>query len=121
MYPRLAELGEEARQTMKAAFIEESIYAGCTGYGNEVLPGSSMVMLHFPYQENVLLDRPEVLFDPAVCDVTLTHKVLDLALLLENVFMLHSHGAVSTAHTGADIDYLGEACRRVARRIKPYL
>jgi glutamate-1-semialdehyde 2,1-aminomutase len=121
VYPRLAELGEEARQTMRAAFVEEGICAGCTGYGNEVLPGSSMVMLHFPYQEDVSLDRPEVLFDPGVCDVILTHKVLDLALLLENVFMLHSHGAVSTAHTGADLDYLGEACRRVARRIKPYL
>jgi glutamate-1-semialdehyde 2,1-aminomutase len=121
VYPRLAELGERARQTMQAAFVQEGIYAGCTGYGNEVLPGSSMVMLHFPYEEAVSLDRPEVLFDPAVCDVTLTHKVLDLALLLENVFMLHSHGAVSTAHTEADINLLGDACRQVARRIKPYL
>ncbi len=121
VYPRLAELGERARGMMRAAFVEEGIYAGCTGYGNEVLPGSSMVMLHFPYDETVSLDRPEALFDPAVCDVTLTHKVLDLALLLENVFMLHSHGAASTAHTEADLRYLGEACRRVARRIKPYL
>jgi glutamate-1-semialdehyde 2,1-aminomutase len=121
VYPRLAELGEQVRGTMKTAFVEEGIYARCTGYGNEVLPGSSMVMLHFPYEENIVLDRPEVLFDPAICDVTLTHRVLDLALLLENVFVLHSHGAVSTAHTEADLRYLGEACRRVARRIKPYL
>jgi hypothetical protein len=35
--------------------------------------------------------------------------------------MLHSHGGVSTAHTEADIELLGEACRRAARRIKPYL
>jgi len=121
VYPRLAELGEEARQTMKTAFREEGIYARCTGYGNQVLPGSSMVMLHFPHEEDVTLNRPEVLFDPSVCDVTLSHKVLDLALLLENVFMLHSHGAVSTAHTEADLRYLGEACGRAARRIKPYL
>jgi len=47
--------------------------------------------------------------------------VLDLALLLEGVFTLHAHGAVSTEHTEADIDFLGEACRRAARRIKPYL
>ena len=80
-----------------------------------------MVMLHFPHEEDVTLNRPEVLFDPSVCDVTLSHKVLDLALLLENVFMLHSHGAVSTAHTEADLRYLGEACGRAAHRIKPHL
>jgi hypothetical protein len=46
---------------------------------------------------------------------------LDLAFLLEDVFLLRGHGGVSTAHTTADIDTLGEACRRVAHRIKPYL
>jgi glutamate-1-semialdehyde aminotransferase len=46
---------------------------------------------------------------------------LDLALLLEDVFMLDCHGAVSTAHTEADIDSLGKACRRAVRRIKGYL
>jgi glutamate-1-semialdehyde aminotransferase len=56
-----------------------------------------------------------------VCDITLGHKVMDQALLLEDVFMLRSHGAISTAHTEEDLDFLGEACRRVARRIKPYL
>jgi glutamate-1-semialdehyde aminotransferase len=47
--------------------------------------------------------------------------VLDLALLLENVFVMHSHGGLSTAHTEEDIDLLGEACSRAARRIKPHL
>jgi glutamate-1-semialdehyde aminotransferase len=56
-----------------------------------------------------------------VCDITLGHHVLDLALLLEDIFLLHSHGAVSTAHTEEDVKFVGEACRRVARRIKPYL
>jgi glutamate-1-semialdehyde 2,1-aminomutase len=121
IYPRLADLGERARQVMKAAFTEEGIHARCTGYGNKVLPGSSMAMLHFPHEENTPLNRPEDWFDPSVCDVTLSHKVLDLALLLENVFMLHSHGAVTTAHTEADVDLLGDACRQAARRIKPYL
>jgi len=86
-----------------------------------VLPGSSLFMLHFPYQADARLSSPEDLFDPAVCDVTLSRKVLDLALLLEDVFMLHSHGGVSTAHTEADVAFLGETCRRAARRIKPYL
>ena len=80
-----------------------------------------MFMLHFPYEPDAMLRKPKDWFDPAVCDITLSHAVLDLALLLEDVFMLHSHGGVSTAHTQADIAFLGEACRRAARRIKPYM
>jgi hypothetical protein len=80
-----------------------------------------MFMLHFPYDTNAELATPEAWFDPTVCDVALSHGVLDLALLLEDVFVLHSHGGVSTAHTESDIDHLGQACRRAARRIKPYL
>jgi glutamate-1-semialdehyde 2,1-aminomutase len=120
IYPRLGELGERARQVLKAAFTEEGIVVHCTG-GDDALPGSSMFMLHFPYEPDARLNWPEDLFDPTVCDITLSHHVLDLALLLEDVFMLHSHGGVSTAHTEADIAFLGEACRRVARRIKIYL
>jgi glutamate-1-semialdehyde 2,1-aminomutase len=121
VYRRLAELGEITRQGIEAAFVEEGIYAHCTGHDSSVLPGSSMFMLHFPFEEDAQLDRPEDWFDPSVCDVALSHAVLDLALLVEDVFMLHSHGGVSTAHTEADIGFLGEACRRAARRIKPYL
>jgi len=121
IYPYLAEVGARTRLALTEAFVQEGIYVHCTGHGSGVLPGSSMFMMHFPYREDAQLDRPEAWFDPAVCDVTLSHKVLDLALLLEDVFMLHSHGAVSTTHTGADIDLLREACRRAARRIKPYL
>jgi glutamate-1-semialdehyde 2,1-aminomutase len=121
IYPRLARLGETCRAAICTAFLEEGINVHCTGHDGQVLPGSSMFMLHFPYDEDAQLDRPEHWFDPSLCDVTLSHKVLDLALLLEDVFMLHSHGGVSTAHTEADIEFLGEACGRVARRIKPYL
>jgi glutamate-1-semialdehyde 2,1-aminomutase len=121
VYPRLAELGERTRQVMTSAFIEEGIPVACTGHGNQVLPGSSMFMLHFPYEPDARLDTPEDWMDPSICDLVLSHKVLDLALLLEDVFMLHTHGAVSIAHTEADLDLLGEGCRRAARRIKPYL
>jgi len=121
VYPRLADLGERLRQTIIDAFAEEGIPVRCTGYPDDVLPGSSMFMMHFPYREDAPLERPEDWFDPSLYDVALSHKVVDLALMLEGVFMLHSHGAASTAHTEGDIDLLGEACGRVARRIKPYL
>jgi glutamate-1-semialdehyde 2,1-aminomutase len=121
VYPHLAQLGASTRQTIEETFSQEGIHVHCTGHGNNILPGSSMFMMHFPYDEDAQLNRPEEWFDPSICDVTLAHKVLDLALLLEDVFMLHSHGAVSTAHTESNIDFLGKACRQVARRIKPYL
>jgi hypothetical protein len=121
VYPRLAVLGERARQTMLDTFRQEGIYAQCTGGGNEVIGGSSMFMLHFPYKEGAELRKPADWFDPSLCDVTLSRNVLDLALLLEDVSVRHSHGAVSAAHKGTDIHFLAQGCRRAARRIKPYL
>ena len=121
VYPYLGDLGEKVRQVMVRAFREEGIYTQCTGHDDEVLPGSSLFMLHFPYEEDAQLNGPVDWLDPSVCDITLGHQVLDLALLLEDIFLLHSHGAVSTAHTEQDVEFLAEACRRVARLIKPYL
>ncbi len=121
VYPRLAELGARARRVTEATFAEQGIYACCTGDPNEVLPGSSLFMLHFPYREGACLEGPQDWHNPAVCDVVLRQQVLDLGLLLEDVFVVQSHGAVSTAHTDVDIDRLAEACRRTARRIKPHL
>ena len=121
IYPRLADLGERTRRTMEAAFAQEGIYARCTGYPNEVLSGSSLAMLHFPYKDGCPLDSPDDVRNPAVCDVTLGDKALKLALLLENMHVVHGLGALSTAHTEDDIALLGEACRRVARRLKAHL
>lgn len=116
IYPRLAVLGDRIRCILEDAFTAEGMYARCTGGGN-ALPGSSIFMLHFPYQEGHPLDAPDDVFDPAVCDVVLNGDVLQLALLLENVHIMHGHGVASTAHTEADLDFLETACRTVARRL----
>jgi glutamate-1-semialdehyde 2,1-aminomutase len=122
VYPLLADLGERVRRALQDGFASEGIHVYLSGNGNEVLPGSSAFMLHFPYEENLHRPlRPQDLQDPAVCDTTLGHDVTELAFLLEDVFLLVGHGVVSTAHTQADLDFMSEACRRVARRIKPYL
>jgi glutamate-1-semialdehyde 2,1-aminomutase len=121
IYPRLAQLGQKARQTMETAFAQEGIVARCTGYPNQVLPGSSMAMCHFPHRADALLERPDEVRNPAVCDVILADVALQLALLLEDIYVMHGFGAVSMAHTEEQIAHLGEACRRVARRFKPYL
>jgi len=121
IYPRLARLGEKTRRTIEAAFGDEGIFVRCTGDGNKALGGSSLFMFHFPHQEDARLDRPEDVVDPAVCDVALRRDVVQIALLLEDVYVIHGHGAVAAAHTEADIELLGEACHRVARRLKAHL
>jgi hypothetical protein len=78
-------------------------------------------MLLFPYQEGRELLSPEETRNPAVCDITLGEHVLQLALLLENAHVVHGLGSVTAAHTEADVEFMGQACRQVARRIKPYL
>jgi glutamate-1-semialdehyde 2,1-aminomutase len=114
IYPAIARLGERARQTLEAAFAGEGIPARCTGYGNEAVRGSSLGMLVFPRDGDAPLRRPEDVHDPRRCDTLLAGEALQLAFLLENVHVVHGFGSVSTAHTEADIRFLGEAAGRVA-------
>ena len=121
VYPRLSDLGEKMRRAMTSGFAEGGIPAVCTGDSVELPGGSSLGMVHFPYDEGAVLDRPEAVFDPAVCDVALRTEVLPLALLLEGVHMVQGHGSAATAHTDEDMERLRGACRAVARRVKPCL
>jgi len=121
VYPKLADLGKKMRSALIDGFGEEGIYAVTTGQCDELPCGSSLGMFHFPYQEGVVLDTPEKVYDPAVTDTALRTNVVGLALLVEDVHVVHGHGAASTAHTDEDMELLKEKCRRVARRVKPYL
>ncbi len=120
VYAALGELGEGVRRAIESGFADEGILARCTG-GSENLPsGSSLFMIHFPYDETAVLDRPDVVFDPTICDVELRNGVVGLALLLEGVHVVLAHGAAATVHTGSDVAFLKEACRRAARRIRRF-
>jgi glutamate-1-semialdehyde 2,1-aminomutase len=121
VYPALAKTGEAARRAVESAFASEGIIANCTGDAGDVLPGSSVGSVNFPYKADAPLRSPDETKNPEICDVTLTDKVLQLALLLEDVHVVHGLGAVSAAHTLEDVSRLGEACRRAAKRIKPHL
>jgi glutamate-1-semialdehyde aminotransferase len=121
VYPLIARLGEKARRAVEEAFRAEGIHAVCTGSGNDALPDSSMAAVHFPYDATTACDAPEQTRNPDVCDVELSDTVLQLALLLEDVFVMHGLGSVSAAHTEEDIARLGEACRSAGRRIAPFL
>ena len=117
IYPRLARLGTSMRSAVERAFGDSGIVARCTGAIDELECGSSLVTIHFPYDEAQPLDTPEAVFDRARCDVSLGHDVLGLALLVEDVHMLLAHGAVTAAHTDEDVAVFEDACRRTAERI----
>jgi glutamate-1-semialdehyde 2,1-aminomutase len=121
VYRRLSDLGQKMREAMRSGFAEEGVLARCTGNGPDLQGGSSLGMVHFPYDEATTLERPEAVFDPAVCDVELRTEVLGAALLLEGVHMVQGHGSAATAHTDEDMQRLKDACRAVARRVKPYM
>jgi glutamate-1-semialdehyde 2,1-aminomutase len=120
VYPRLADLGEKMRDAMTSGFADEGIFTLCTGHGPNLPCGSSLAMVHFPYREDAVLDTPEAVNDPAVCDVVLRSQVLGPAMLLEDVHLVMGHGSAATSHTDDDMELLKDACRKVARRIKPY-
>jgi glutamate-1-semialdehyde 2,1-aminomutase len=121
IYPQLASLGDEARRAVEGALKAAGLPAKCTGFGNDALPGSSMASVHFPFDDSCPCDSPEQTRNPEVCDVTLSDIVLQLALLREDVFVMHGLGSVSMAHTHEDVSRLADACDRAARRITSLL
>lgn len=121
IYGHLAELGHQVRRCVEDAFAAEGLHARCTGDGNEIIAGGSLFRVHFPHRPDAELASPDQVSDPAICDTVLAEQALPLALLLENVYLLEAHGAVTAAHTDSDADTLHEACGKVARRFRPHL
>ena len=121
IYPRIAVLGERAREIAVNAFLEEGVYCATPRYLNEAVKGSSLSLLAFPYEEGLELSTPADVRDPAVCDVALGEEILQLALLVDDVFAVHGLGAISSAHTQEDLERLRQAYGRAARLIKGYL
>jgi len=98
----------------------EGVPAVCTGSGNEVVPGSSMIMVHFPVN-GAALRSPEDLHDERKSNVTLREELLKLALLVHGVNVVHGGGAISAAHTGADLKSTAAAYGEAARLFKKFL
>jgi glutamate-1-semialdehyde 2,1-aminomutase len=118
VYPYINSLGAAARKSVQEALRAEGFTARCTGDPNPTIGGSSVGAVVFPYNGSAVIASPEQVRDPETCDVELADTVLQLALLLEDVHVVHGLGSLSTAHTAAHVERLGEACRTAARRIK---
>jgi glutamate-1-semialdehyde 2,1-aminomutase len=118
VYPAIGAMGEKTRRAVEDAFKEAGVSAVCTGHPNGVIPGSSLGAVMFPRREGIAFKSPDHTRNPEVCDVELSDTVLPLALLVEDVHVVHGLGSVSTAHTDGDIEILKEALGKTAARIK---
>ncbi|QXD16144.1 aminotransferase class III-fold pyridoxal phosphate-dependent enzyme [Rhodocaloribacter litoris] len=123
VYPVLRERAVQTRKVVTGAFAGEGIFVRFAGDRVDDLPGCSLHMPLFPYEEAAdrPFDTPDEALDPRLTDRELAERVLRLALLLENVHTVHGLGATTTAHAEAELAFLGEACRRAAARIRPFL
>jgi glutamate-1-semialdehyde 2,1-aminomutase len=115
IYPAINRLGEEARRGAEQAFRREGIYAYCTGRGNEAVPGSSLGMVFFPYREGEKITSPEAGRNENLCDTVVGERLLQTALLLEDVHVVHGFGSISAAHSEDDVRKFIEACGKTAR------
>jgi glutamate-1-semialdehyde 2,1-aminomutase len=120
IYPRLARSGEKLRAGVENVFAARGVPAMCTGGGNGVIPGSSMIMAHFPLR-GALLKGPEDLHDEERSNVVLREELLKLALLVNGVNVVHGGGAISSAHDNADLDRTIGAYGEAACLFKKFL
>jgi glutamate-1-semialdehyde 2,1-aminomutase len=121
VYPKLARSGEKLRRGIESVFAGEGVPARCTGYGNDVVTGSSLFMVHFPRVKGLTYDHPEAIHDDRRTDVGLREEFLKLALLVHGVNVVHGGGAVSAAHSDRDIDRTIDAYGETARLFAKYL
>jgi glutamate-1-semialdehyde aminotransferase len=118
IYPRLEKLSAEIQRKVPQVFSDVGFNAFFAGGHNDVIPNNSLHTLAFPYEEENPLNSPNDVLDPEKCDVEFVEQVLKVAMLLENVHIVHGLGAVSTAHTEDDIDKLCLAYTRSLERIR---
>jgi len=121
VYPYIGDLAARMRKIVEGAFGAVGIYARCTGTGGGTLPGSSISTVVFPHDPELPCKGPEETLNPHVCDVQLSNRVLQLALLLEDIHVIHGLGSICTAHSEADLAVVEAAYGRAAERIKASL
>lgn len=120
VYPRLARAGDRLRTGIERAFAAEGIDAKCSGSGNDVVPGSSLFMVHFP-REGTPISTPQDVLDDRRSDVALREEILKLALLVHGVNVVHGGGAVSVSHREKDLERTVGAYGEAAKLFRKFL
>jgi glutamate-1-semialdehyde 2,1-aminomutase len=117
IYPTLAQQAARLRTGVEKVFADRGILARCTGEASDALGGGSLACINFPLREDHVPSSAEEWMDPQLNDVTLRERVLKLGLLLQDVYIVHGLGALSSRHSDEDLVHLFEACDVFAKRL----
>lgn len=107
VYDDLARRGATIRRTLPTILKDAGVLALCTGV-------ASLFQVHFPLAEGVTIRSARDVAEQT--DPRRREEGFKLALVNEGVFTVHGGGALSVAHTDADVDRLREAVAHVAGR-----
>jgi glutamate-1-semialdehyde 2,1-aminomutase len=105
IYPAIARRGQRLRDGLAAAFKRHGLPAGATG-------AASLCGLYLPRDANVRIRNPEDL--EKLTDAARVEQEFKVRMLNHGVFTAHGGGAVSTAHSEADIEQVIAAAEAVA-------
>ena len=120
IYPKIGKMGEKVRKGAEEIFGAHGFRVRCTGYPDAGIQYSSCVGIHFLCQNLDKIDSPEQVWNPDISDFELREKIFKLAMLQEGINVFHGFGAISTAHSEADIQASLEAMEKIAKKWKKH-
>ena len=115
IYTHIGRLGNTARIEIEKIFKNHGFNVVCTGLDTDIVSQSSMVAVHFPYEDIDKITSPEHVWNTDKCDTEMREEILKLALMNEVFSTKHGYGSVSFAHTDKEIQASLEAIERIAR------
>jgi glutamate-1-semialdehyde 2,1-aminomutase len=116
LYPRLAELGQRAREGLLRLTREMGVPAFVPDPPDEQARGSSLVMMHLAAEEGPVPSCPEELAEGR--HPTIDERLLKSTLMLEDLSVRSGLGAISAAHTEEDVDRTLEGIRAGLDRLR---
>ena len=106
VYPLLEARGEKVRKGIQEAMQRNGIPCLVTGAG-------SLFQTHFPQKKGVMLNSPQALNE--FTDIEKREVEFKVRMLTKGIHVVHGGGAVSLAHSEADIQNTIEAAGEVAK------
>jgi glutamate-1-semialdehyde 2,1-aminomutase len=108
VYPLLDNRGKRIRERVQQALRQNGVRGVTTGIG-------SLFQTHFPLQDHGVLNSPQTLYQ--FTDIEKREEEFRIRMLTQGVHVMHGGGALSLAHSDADIETIVEATGQVAQEM----
>ena len=115
IYPRIGRLGAKVRREMEKVFARYDFNVKCTGDGGKIAPNSSVVGINFLKERIDEVTTSAQTWNPALSDIEMRESIFKLAMIQEGFYTFHGYGAISSAHTEAEIQGSIDAAERIAK------